>query len=809
MVDGKDAESGHDKEPIVPGSTIHIGDLVAGKYRILGMLAIGGVGMVLEAEDVKLERVVAVKLLLPNRAQDPVIAARFEKEARSAVKLKSEHVARIIELGELDNHQPFMVLEFLEGQDLANHIAEKGPLDPRTAADYTLQACEALAEAHALGLVHRDLKPANLFLANRPGGTRILKVIDFGLAKTTSFARTAASGPDTSITSATDVVGTPRYMAPEQLRGNKQIDGRVDIWALGATLYEMVSGRPAFDGRSVAGVWDAILHGRPAPLCELRKDVVPQLDAVVARCLEKDPRARYGSVAELAADLVELGSPESRVHAVRAIRVSREGAVGGSEPPVTAPVDRPEDGTTTLLSRLRRAARVTSPQTKTSVLIATAAVAALVGIAGGTVFALRQGTKDLGSTCTENRECRSSACIEGLCSRRCTSPVDCGGDTQCLGGRCQRPLRVGFVYVGVPQDQGWTFSHERGRKEVEKRLPFLVSSFRTNVNQPEDAERVIDEMVRDGFEVVVANSFTLRGAMTSKAKQHPHVRFVVYAPHVDASPNLGAYYANIYQGWYLAGYAAAQKSKSGRLGFVGSLVLPEVVRDINAFARGARRFNPEAEVEVRWIGFWFDPDGPDEDGKYAEERLAEELAATGCDVIAHHADNGRVVATVEKRSPQSILSIGNNSHNACDSGPATCLGVVHVNWGPLYEQLFEHLHRRTWDPKNLYLQSMRANPEESVVQFLMNADVAGSNLEISVAELLSRLSRSGGSEVFEGPYCSTGQRPSCVDAGQALDQQELLSMCWYVEGVIEKSDPKDPSSPDRPARVPEACAKNR
>ncbi len=287
------------------------------------------------------------------------------------------------------------------------------------------------------------------------------------------------------------------------------------------------------------------------------------------------------------------------------------------------------------------------------------------------------------------------------------------------------------------------------------------------------------------------------------------MKFLVYAPRVDPLPNLGAYYANIYHAWYLAGFAAAQKSKTGRLGFVGSLVLPEVVRNINAFARGARRFNPEAKVEVRWIGFWFDPDGPDDQGKYAEERLAEELVAAGCDVIGHHADNGRVVATLEKRPGKDILSIGNNSHNACDSGPKTCLGVVHVNWAPLYEDLFDDLHRSRWNPSNSYLQPIRANPEETVVQFLMNANVAGSNVDIRTAELLSALSRSDARDVFAGPFCSTGQRPSCVKAGEVVPPKELLSMCWYVEGVVEKTDPTDPASPDKPSLVPVACEKNR
>jgi len=808
MVDDRDEDIARAPEPIVPGATVHIGDVVAGKYRILGMMAIGGVGIVLKAVDVKLDRMVAVKLLLPNRAKDAVIAARFEKEARSAVKIKSEHVARIIELGELENGQPFMVLEFLEGQDLANCIDEQGQLEPKLAVDYTLQACEALAEAHALGLVHRDLKPANLFLAKRPGGTRILKVIDFGLAKTTSFDQPGVSGPDTSITSANDVVGTPRYMSPEQLRGNKKIDGRVDIWALGATLYEMLAGRPAFDALSVGEVWDVILHGQPTPLSTLRKDVPPELDRIVSRCLQKDPAVRYGSVAELAADLAPLGSPESKIHAIRAFRVRNESRGDSPDPAGATPIPHAE-GTTTLLARLRQIAKTPSQRIKTSMLIATAAIAATIGIAGGTFISLRQGTSPIGSACSKNNQCKSSSCLDGLCSKRCASSADCDSPSQCLDGTCQLPLRVGFVYVGVPQDQGWTFSHERGRQEVEKRLSYLDSSFRTNVNQPKDAERVVDEMVRDGFQVVIANSFTLRDVMTRKAKQYPQVKFLVYAPHVDALPNLGAYYANIYHAWYLAGFAAAQKSKTGRLGFVGSLVLPEVVRDINAFARGARRFNPKANVEVRWIGFWFDPDGPDDQGKYAEERLAEELVATGCDVIAHHADNGRVVATLEKRPGKDLLSIGNNSHNACDSGPKTCLGVVHVNWAPLYERLFDDVHRGRWNPSNTYLQPIRANPEETVVQFLMNEDVAGSNVDIRTAELLSSLSRSDARDVFAGPFCSTGQRPSCVKAGEVVPPEELLSMCWYVEGVIEKTDPADAASPDKPSLVPDACEKNR
>lgn len=788
-----------DREPVVPGASVHVGDVISGKYRIVGVLALGGVGMVLEAVDQKLERTVAIKLLLPLRAKDKTIAARFEKEARTAVKIKSEHVASIIELGELDDGQPFIVLEYLDGDDLAMTIKRMGQLPLQLAVDYTLQACEALAEAHFLGLIHRDLKPANLFIANRPGGTRILKVIDFGLAKTTRFTDDGAP-PETVITNTTDVVGTPRYMAPEQLRKDSNLDHRVDIWALGATLYEMLAGRPAFSGHTMSGVWEAILHGEPKPLASLRNDIPQAVDGIIGRCLEKDPTARYASVSELATDLMPFRSPASKHHPIRAKRL--ESNDGTAEPAGDA-----AGGSTTLLERLR----TTSSQhrkTTARVLLATAALATIVGVTAGTILSWNDVGAPLGSGCEANDECAGSACIDGLCSKRCGSDADCTAPTECLGGLCQRPLRVGFVYVGVPQDQGWTFTHELSRKQLSERLPYLRTTFRTNANRTEDAEKAIDEIVRDGYEVVVANSFTLREAAVRKAKQYPTVKFLVYAPRVDSTANLGAFYANIYHAWYLAGYAAAQKSKSGRLGFVGSLVLPEVVRDINAFARGAQRFNPKAKVEVRWIGFWFDPDGPDAMGRYKEDRLANELGSTGCDVIAHHADNGRVVATLEKRPDGGVLSIGNNSHNACVSGPRTCLGVPHVNWTPLYEKLFGDLHRGRWRPSDLYLQPIRANPEESVVQFVTNANVAGTNTDIRIAELLSELSRDEARNVFAGPLCSTGQRGSCLRKGESVGFDELLSMCWFVEGVIEKADPNIPESEDRPAAVPEECKRN-
>ena len=794
-------------EPVVPDAPVRVGERVGGKFRVIGLLAVGGVGMVLEAHDEKLDRRVALKLLLPARARDPILAARFEKEARSAVKIKSEHVSQVIELGELEGGQPYMALEYLDGEDLSAVVQRVGRLPTHVAVDYILQACEALAEAHALGLVHRDLKPANLFLANRPGGGRIIKVIDFGLAKTTVQAGDDID-KDTTMTQAGDMVGTPRYMAPEQLRGGKRIDARTDIWALGATLYELLTGHHAFDGRTIADLWEMIGHGSPPSLSSAYADIGPDLEAVVMRCLTKPLDERFLNVAELAAALLPFASPESRVHVVRAARVTGQNVAPPDRfPAKEAMAVGPAPGTATLMQRLHRMAGKTA-RPRVAAIVITGAIALAIGAVAGTLTALKRGSTPLGGACASDATCSTGSCIDGLCSKRCSGASDCESPALCSTGTCAVPLRVGFVYVGVPQDQGWTFTHELGRLDATERLGYLQTTYRTNVNQPADAERAIDDLVRDGFGVIVANSFTLRDTMIAKAQAYPDTKFLVYAPSVEGPANLGAYYADIYHAWYLAGYAAAQKSKTHRLGFVGSLVLPEVVRDINAFARGARHFDSEARVEVRWIGFWFDPNPPDEQGLYAEDRLARDLIATGCDVIAHHADNGRVVASVEARQQHDILSIGNNSHNACDLGPATCLGVAHVNWGPLYVQIFEDMHHHRWNPSNLYLRPIRANPEESIVQFSVRAAVAGPNVNIRTAELLSALSRDEARQIFKGPYCSTGQRSACVAEGQSIDEKEVRSMCWFVEGVVEKTDPADPGSPDRPASVPAACAKN-
>jgi hypothetical protein len=245
------------------------------------------------ATQLELDRPVAIKFLVADAAKAPDIVARFAREARAVAKIQGEHVARVLDVGVLDDGLPYMVMEYLEGADLAQRMAHEARLPLPEIARYLLEACEALSEAHAAGIVHRDLKPANLFLARRPDRTTIVKLLDFGISK-------SPVGSAGGITSTQAVMGSPVYMSPEQLVSAKNVDARSDIWSLGVVLYEALAGAPPFNAESMPQIVTRILH-TPAPrLAEARPDLPPAVDVIVARCLAKEPEARFGDVAELA-----------------------------------------------------------------------------------------------------------------------------------------------------------------------------------------------------------------------------------------------------------------------------------------------------------------------------------------------------------------------------------------------------------------------------------------------------------------------------------------------------------------------------
>lgn len=281
------------KSPVAPG------DVVAGKYRIERVLGSGGMGVVVAARHIDLDQPVALKFILPHALTGKGNVERFMREARAAVRLKSEHVARVYDVGRDAEDRPFMVLELLEGMDLAKLTRSKGAPPVADAVEYVLQACEALVEAHAAGIVHRDLKPQNLFVTRRLNGTPLLKVLDFGIAK--------AIGPGAqgqmALTDSAAIIGSPLYMAPEQMRSARTAEVRSDIWALGVILYELLGGQLPFDGETVTEVCIRVVNEDPIALRELRPALDPALVAIVMRCLAKEPEERFHNVAALAAAL--------------------------------------------------------------------------------------------------------------------------------------------------------------------------------------------------------------------------------------------------------------------------------------------------------------------------------------------------------------------------------------------------------------------------------------------------------------------------------------------------------------------------
>jgi eukaryotic-like serine/threonine-protein kinase len=295
---------------------IHPGDVVAHKYRVDKVLGAGGMGMVVSAQHLHLGQMVALKFMLPGAIENPTALERFFREAQAAFRLASEHVARVLDVGTLDNGAPYIVMEYLSGTNFAD-LLENGPaLSVSRAVDFVLQASEALAEAHSLGIVHRDLKPANLFLTTRPDGTPLVKVLDFGISKLNTTGH-----PDGALTKTGRAIGSPQYMAPEQITNPKSVDRRADIWGLGVLLYELVSKRVPFEATSIPELCLKVVRDRPTPL--EGKAYPGGFVDLIYRCLEKEPSKRFADVGELAEVLAFYSESGARTSLKRIGGVTR------------------------------------------------------------------------------------------------------------------------------------------------------------------------------------------------------------------------------------------------------------------------------------------------------------------------------------------------------------------------------------------------------------------------------------------------------------------------------------------------------
>jgi serine/threonine protein kinase len=266
------------------------GELLAEKYRVVGALGHGAMGIVLEVEHVLLRERYALKLLRRATAADPLAVQRLVREARAAMRIDSPHVARVFDLGVLPDGRLFLVMELLSGRDLKSILAERRTLPIETAVAWIAQAARGVGAAHAAAVVHRDLKPANLFVVGE-GADATIKVVDFGLSKAPEVHRRASD--DAALTTSGSMIGSPMYMAPEQIRDAKTADARGDVWALGVVLYEMLAGKPPFSATTVSGVLASIMVDEVPSLAA--HQVPPSLERVILACLEKRQAKRIAS----------------------------------------------------------------------------------------------------------------------------------------------------------------------------------------------------------------------------------------------------------------------------------------------------------------------------------------------------------------------------------------------------------------------------------------------------------------------------------------------------------------------------------
>lgn len=309
-------------------SPVEMGDILADKYRVERVLGQGGMGVVVAATHVNLEELRALKFMLPKVSADSEAVGRFLREARAAARLKSDYVATIHDIGRLTDGAPYMVMEYLEGDDLEAVLKREGKLPIAEAVDHTVQTLAGLAEAHAVGIVHRDLKPANIFITKATDGLSRVKIVDFGISKLTG---TAAELSRSDVTQTSALLGSPHYMSPEQLACARDVDSRTNLWSVGVMLYEMLVGDVPFDGPSATAITVAVVKSDPATPASERPEIPEGLDEVVLRCLAKDPQDRYVHAAELVEALAPFGSKRSRrlvEHVRRVQRASMPGTVG-------------------------------------------------------------------------------------------------------------------------------------------------------------------------------------------------------------------------------------------------------------------------------------------------------------------------------------------------------------------------------------------------------------------------------------------------------------------------------------------------
>ncbi len=420
--------------------------------------------------------------------------------------------------------------------------------------------------------------------------------------------------------------------------------------------------------------------------------------------------------------------------------------------------------------------------------------------------------KAFGEACLHDAECSSGICMpdDRRCTKPCSTGADCGDSpalVRCDNAQCAYnvaaplapPIKVGFLYVGPVADFGWTRTHDEGRKAMEAYFDAhgiaVDTTFEPSVD-PADAPAKMEAMIQGGVNVIVGTSYGFLDQMKTTSTQHKDVRFLSCSGFTSADDqhrNLGSYFGRMQQATFLAGKAAAQASQNGVIGVIGSVAIPELVRHINAFARGARSVKPDAEIQVRWVNNFVDIP--------AETAAAEELIGFGADVIWSSTDT-QVAMDIAKASHtadgRQVLALGNDNPNACSHAPEICITTPYWNWGPVLIRQIQGIIDGTWDYRDQIWESIQGDSEESMVYVApYNADLVGSAFAIERESDVQKIA-DGTLDPFDGPIndSSGTQR---VAGGTRVSDPDLLSMCWFVEGVFE------PGTGHIPATVPEGC----
>lgn len=272
-----------------------IGQLLASRFELIEMIGQGAMAIVYKAKQTAVDRYVAVKIMRPELASDPVQQKRFSREARSLSKLDHPNLLKIFDIGQTPNGRPYFIMEYLKGRSIEKMLEEAGPVAPAFALRMFVQVCDAMDHAHKQGIIHRDLKPENIMLVRCEDDQHLTKVVDFGIVKYTDDQMVSQR-----LTKTGEVWGSPVYMSPEQCKGEK-LDPRSDIYSFGLVMYEALTGEMTFDATKIAAIIVKQIYEQPRPFKEVRPDLTidPQLEAIVFKCLEKDPTKRYQSMSEL------------------------------------------------------------------------------------------------------------------------------------------------------------------------------------------------------------------------------------------------------------------------------------------------------------------------------------------------------------------------------------------------------------------------------------------------------------------------------------------------------------------------------